>query len=216
MHWQHDARRHPGNLLTIFDNARATKDEQSRAIVIEVDEVAMEATLVGEYLRPHETLSDTQGNLQMLPGGHVFVGWGSEPYFSEFSRGGELLFDAGFPPEVESYRAFRSPWTGEPQTRPAVVAETGSGDEVRIFASWNGATEVATWRVLAGPAPDRLETVGSFPRAGFETVATLHAEGNYFAVRAEDGSGRELATSRAVKPQGQPSLRSNRERGQGS
>src|SRR5215216_2576816 len=90
------------------------------------------------------------------------------------------------PPEVESYRAFRFPWKGEPQTRPAVVAETGRGDEVRIYVSWNGATEVATWRVLAGPGPDKLELVGSFPRAGFETIATLRAEGSYFAVKAED------------------------------
>jgi hypothetical protein len=216
IYWQHDARRHPGNLLTIFDNARATRDKQSRAIMVAVDEDAMEATLVGEYVRPHETLSDTQGNLQILPDGHVFVGWGSEPYFSEFSRDGELLFDASFPAEVESYRAFRFPWTGEPQTRPALIAETGSGDEVRIFVSWNGATEVATWRVLAGPGPERLETVGSIPRTGFETAATLHAEGSYFAVKAEDESGRELATSMPVKPQHQATVRRDHEGGQGS
>ena len=165
--WQHDARRHPGNIVTIFDNARVTSDEQSRGIVVEVDEDAMKATLVGEYVRPEKTLSDTQGNVQVLPGGHVFIGWGSEPYFSEFSRDGELLFEASFPPEVESYRAFRFPWRGEPQTRPAVVAETGEGDEVEIYVSWNGATEVATWRVLAGPGPDELEPVALLPPRGF-------------------------------------------------
>jgi hypothetical protein len=216
IYWQHDARRHPDNLLTIFDNARVTRDERSRPIVIEIDEDAMEATLVGEYVRPGNTLSDTQGNLQVLPDGHVFVGWGSEPYLSEFSRDGELLFDASLPPDVESYRAFRFPWKGEPQTRPAVVAETGGGDEVRIYVSWNGATEVATWRVLAGPGPDRLESVGSFPRAGFETIATLHAEGSYFAVKAEDAAGQELATSRAIKPQGPTPVLSSLVRGQES
>jgi Arylsulfotransferase (ASST) len=213
---QHDARRHSGNILTIFDNARVTRDEQSRGIVIEVDEDDMTATLVGQYVRPEKTLADTQGNVQMLPGGHVFIGWGSEPCFSEFSHDGELLFDASFPPEVESYRAFRFPWKGEPQSRPAVVAETGEGDDVRIYVSWNGATEVATWRVLAGPGPDGLKTVASFPYAGFETIATLQAEGPYFAVKAEDATGQELATSRAVNPQGRDFVSPNHKRGQDS
>jgi hypothetical protein len=216
IHGQHDARSHPDNIITIFDNGRVTRDEQSRGIVVEVDEDAMRATLVGEYVRPERTLSDTQGNVQILPGGHVFVGWGSEPYFSEFSRDGELLFDASFPPEVESYRAFRFPWKGEPQTRPAVVVETGEGDEVHIFISWNGATEVATWQVLAGPGPDKLRSVGSFPRAGFETVATLRAEGPHFAVMAEDDAGQELATSRIVKPQDRAPVPPNQKRGQES
>ena len=52
--------------------------------------------------------------MQTLPDGNVFVGWGSAPYLSEFGRDGELLFDARFPPEVESYRAFRFPWSGQP------------------------------------------------------------------------------------------------------
>jgi hypothetical protein len=213
---QHDARRHPDNIVTIFDNGRVTSDEESRGIVVEVDEDDMRATLVGEYVRPEMTLSDTQGNVQILPGGHVFVGWGSEPYFSEFSRDGELLFDASFPPEVESYRAFRFPWKGAPQTRPAVVVETGEGDGVRIYVSWNGATEVATWRVLAGSGPDELEPVGTFPRAGFETIATLQAEGPYFAVRAEDDARQELATSLAVKPQDRASVPPNQKRGRKS
>jgi Arylsulfotransferase (ASST) len=213
---QHDVRRHPDNTITIFDNARVASGEQSRGIVVEIDEDAMKATLVGEYVRPERTLSDTQGNVQVLPGGHVFVGWGSEPYFSEFSHEGELLFDASFSPEVESYRAFRFSWKGEPQTRPAIVAESGEGDEVEIYVSWNGATEVAAWRVLAGPGPDELRPVRSFPRAGFETIATLRAEGPYFAVKAEDDAGQELATSRAVKQQDRATVTGDQKRGQES
>jgi hypothetical protein len=141
--------------------------------------------------------------VQVLPDGNLFVGWGSEPFFSEFSRDGELLFDAGFPPTVESYRAFRFPWKGEPQTRPAVVAESGDGDKVEVYVSWNGATEVATCQVLAGPGPDELGPVGSVPRNGFETAVTLQTDETYLAVKTGDGSGKELATSRAFKPQDQ-------------
>jgi hypothetical protein len=213
IYWQHDVRRHSDNIITIFDNARVTSGERSRGIVVEIDEDAMKATLVGEYVRPEKTLSDTQGNVQVLPGGHVFVGWGSEPYFSEFFCDGELLFDASFPPEMESYRAVPFPWRAEPQTRPAVVAETGEADEVEIYVSWNGATDVATWRVLAGLGPDELKPVRSSPRAGFETIATLQAEGPYFAVKGEDDSGHEIATSLAVKPQTRASVPPNRKRG---
>jgi hypothetical protein len=207
--FQHDARYHPENTITIFDNGRAN-DVQSRGIAVEVDEDAMRATLVGEFAHPDELLADTQGNVQVLPGGNVFIGWGSEPYFSEFSPDGELLFDAKFPPAIESYRAFRFPWKGEPQTWPAVVAE--SGDGVTVYVSWNGATEVATWQVLAGPAPDELKPVTSFPRKGFETVATVQTDEPYLAVRAEDGSGNELATSRAVKPRDRASAPTDRKR----
>jgi hypothetical protein len=208
-YWQHDARRHPDGRISIFDNA--TTGEPSRAIVVEVDEVAMKATLIAEYARPDRLLAETQGNVQVLPDGNVFVGWGSEPYFSEFSRDGRLLFDASFPPAVESYRAFRFPWKGEPRTRPAVFAESG-GDETTIYASWNGATEVATWQVLAGPKAGKLEPVASAPRKGFETAVTLQTDEPYLAVKAKDGSGNELATSRAVKPQDRASAPTGQKR----
>src|SRR5215210_6757316 len=164
--WQHDARRHPGGIITIFDNGGIEKDVQSRAAVVEIDEDDMSATLVGEYTHPNRIFAATQGNVQVLPHGNVFVGWGSEPFFSEFSRDGELLFDASFPSDVESYRAFRFSWKGQPQDSPAVFAEAGPEDRVTLYVSWNGATEVDTWQVLAGDGPDRLEPAGSAPRKG--------------------------------------------------
>jgi len=36
--------------------------------------------------------------------------------------------------------------------------------------SWNGATELGTWAVLAGKNPSALAAAGSQRRAGFETV----------------------------------------------
>jgi hypothetical protein len=76
------------------------KNEQSRGIVLKLDEDAMTATLLREYTHPDTMFSDTQGNVQVLPNGNVFVGWGSEPFFSEFGRDGKLLFDASFTPEL--------------------------------------------------------------------------------------------------------------------
>jgi hypothetical protein len=197
--YQHDARSHQGGIITIFDNGRVDAGEQSRGVVIDIDEDAMRATLVREYVHPGKVFSDTQGNVQVLPNGNVFVGWGSEPFFSEFSRDGRLLFDARFAPELESYRAFRFPWKGHPHEAPAVVAEPRKEDKVTLYASWNGATEVATWEVLAGAAPDDLKPVGSAPRKGFETAITLRTDEPYVAVRTTDGSDRVLGASEALK-----------------
>ena len=61
--------------------------------------------------------------MQVLPNGNVLVGWGSAPRFSEFDHHGKLLFDAAYPAESESYRAFRFPWSGQPTDDPAIVVE---------------------------------------------------------------------------------------------
>jgi Arylsulfotransferase (ASST) len=197
--FQHDARRQPDDTITIFDNGNVNSVEQSRGIAVEVDEDAMSVSLIREYTHPDNLLSDTQGSVQVLPNGNVLVGWGSAPVFSEFSHDGELLFNAAFPNESETYRAFRFPWSGQPTDYPAIVAELGAGDEVTIYASWNGATEVTTWRVLAGAGPDKLEPIGSAPRKGFETVITLRTNEPCVGLEAINGSGKVLGTTRAIK-----------------
>jgi hypothetical protein len=198
---QHDARRQEDGTITIFDNGAPPEvHDQSRGIVVELDEDAMKATLVREYTHPEKPLATSQGNMQVLPGGNVFIGWGTEPYNSEYSKDGKLLFDLQFSGETQSYRGFRQPWSGRPAEDPAVAAEKAKGDKVNIYASWNGATEATTWRVLAGPDPEELEPVGSVPWEGFETAMAIRTDEPYVAVRAEDDSGRVLGTSEAIKP----------------
>ncbi|MBA2619500.1 MAG: aryl-sulfate sulfotransferase, partial [Rubrobacter sp.] len=128
--YQHDARRQDDGTISVFDNRGLDMGEPSRGIVLELDEDAMTATLVREYTHPDSPFAPYQGNVQVLPNGNAFVGWGSAPYLSEYDRDGELLFDARFPDDGESYRAFRSPWQGFPKDRPAVAAEFGSEDRV--------------------------------------------------------------------------------------
>ena len=206
---QHDARRQEDGTITIFDN-REQEDGFSRGIVCQLDENEMRASLLREYTHPDRIFSSSQGNMQVLPNGNVFIGWGSEPVFSEFGKDGELLFDAALRveadpqltkrlPKPESYRAFRFEWSGKPDSTPDVAAERVSGKRMTVYASWNGATEVAAWQVLAGPGTSRLQPVGSAPREGFETAISVRAVGPYVAVKARDGSGRVLGTSAAVK-----------------
>ncbi len=197
--YQHDARRQDNGSITLFDNRGENMNEPSRGIELELDERAMEATLLREYIHPTEAFGIYQGNMQVLDDGNVFIGWGSAPYLSEFSREGRLLFAARFPAEVESYRAYRSPWTGRPDEKPAIAAEAGDGDEATVYASWNGATEVAEWQVLAGPNSDRLKSVGSVAREGFETAIVVNTTEPYVAVQGRDSSSEVLGVSETIR-----------------
>src|SRR5215213_3584097 len=207
--FQHDARRQSDGTITIFDNGTTVIHnslpkaiEESRAIVLELDEQKMKATLLREYTHPDKLYADATGNAQVLKNGDVFVGWGRALAISEFSHNGKLLFDARLQPGNRSYRAFRFPWNGHPTDQPTAVAERTSEEEVRVYASWNGATEVASWEVLVGPHPGKLKSLGSIPRDGFETAMVVRSTDPYVAARAKDRSGRVLGTSKAVEPGG--------------
>jgi arylsulfotransferase ASST len=211
--YQHDARRQPDGTITIFDNGTTIFEdgvpkavEESRGIELELDEEEMTASLVREYTHPDKQFAHAGGNMQVLPNGNVLIGWGRAPAFSEFGKDGRLLFSASFPsdfaPTDASYRAFRFPWSGRPDDDPAVAAEIGPDDEITLYASWNGATEVATWEVLAGPGPDRLEALASVPRKGFETAIKVKTAEPRVGVRAKDASGEILGASKAIKPRG--------------
>jgi len=204
--FQHDARRLPDGTITIFDNGTTVFEngipkavEESRAIVLDLDEEQMSASLVREYTHPDKQYADAAGNMQVLPNGNVFIGWGRALTVSEFSKDGKLLSDARLPPQNRSYRAFRFPWSAHPSDRPAAVAERTSENEVRVYASWNGATEVATWEVLAGPRPGQLESLGSVPREGFETDMLVQTAEPYVAAQAKHRSGRVLGTTELVE-----------------
>ena len=198
--FQHDARRQKDGTITIFDNGAHPKvHDQSRAIDIGLDEDAMKATLLREYASPDRILATSQGNAQFLPDGHVFVGWGSAPCVSEFSHDGKLLMNASFPPNCESYRAFRFPWNGHPTDAPAVAIEHRGEGKVEIYASWNGATEVVNWEIVSGPGLGLMTPLGSVPREGFETAMLAQTNAPYIAVRAKDRSGGILGTSAPVE-----------------
>jgi hypothetical protein len=156
-------------------------------------------TLLAQFEHPAPPLSvASQGNIQVLPNGNVFIGWGAAPYFSEFSPQGQLLFDAHTTP-YNSYRVFRLPWRGTPAHPPAVALAPGSSGSapMTVYASWNGDTRTASWRVFAGPTPQQLAPVASAPKEGFET-AIAAPPAAYVAVQALDPSGAVLATSPTI------------------
>ena len=192
--WQHDARRQPDGTLTLFDNQATPKvGPRSRALTLQLDERTMRATATKILEHPDGILSIAQGNSQLLPDGHTFVGFGSGRRVSEFDAEGRMLFDLRFPKDVDSYRGYRFPWQGEPSDPPRVTA-TRSGDAIHVAASWNGATAVTDWEVLAGPTPDALAPAGKAHRRGFETTIPITTDAAFVAVRALAGT-RELGRS---------------------
>jgi hypothetical protein len=198
--WQHDARRQPDGTIRLFDNAASEPGKgRSRVLVLRVDEGRRTAALVRSLVRSPPLLSTSQGNAQLLPDGHVFVGWGSKPYATEFDRAGAMVFDLRFGAgRVDSYRAFRFPWTGRPTTRPTVALRP-DGDRTIVYASGNGATEVAGWRILGGPDAEHLSPVATGARHGFETHATVSSAAAAFAVEALAADGSVLRRSPAVR-----------------
>jgi len=192
--FQHNARLHPGNLLTLFDNGGIPRVEPySRPLEIRLDLATRRATIVRTFLPPARIASPFEGNLQLLPDGGAFVGWGGVRIVSEFSPGGALRFQMKLP-YGDTYRAYRGIWKGRPSTPPRAAVEPGT-----VYASWNGETGIARWQALAGPDDSHLSVVGSAPWTDLETAIPADtSSARVVAVRALDTSGHVLGTSSVV------------------
>jgi phospholipase C len=196
--FQHDAKLLAGNRLSLFDDEAGPPIEarSSRGLILALDVRHRTATLVRQYHRPgRATLADSEGSLQTLRAGGTFVGWGATPFFSQFTRRGRLQFDAALPVDDGSYRVYRYPWTGTPAARPKIAVTRVSRGRVALYASWNGATSVARWQVMAGPSAASLTPVAAAAARGFETRLDVATRGDTFEAHALDSAGRVLATS---------------------
>jgi hypothetical protein len=213
--FQHDVRLRPNGEISMFDNdccgfipqpsgppktAPPIHGTQSRGMQIKVDEANKTVSMVTEN-KLYDLIAGTQGNRQVLANGNVMLGWGQQPFYSEFTKTGKLLLAVRFPDPDESYRVYRYGWKGRPTAKPAAAARP-AGKRTRLYASWNGATEVKAWRVWAGPTSRRLKVVAKkVTKAGFETAKTVSSGGPIVKVQALDGKGRVIGTSRAVRRQ---------------
>jgi hypothetical protein len=204
---QHDARRLPDGDVTLFDNGGRGNTEQgcprhqARVLRFRLDPAQQTAQLVqalpsgrvggaGEKLLPVGF-----GSARMQPNGNMFVSWGTSGLISEVTPAGDVLYAVNLP--NASYRAVRTPWVGAPRGRPALVVRRRRGG-IAAWASWNGATEIARWRLLAGPDRRRLRTAGRRIRfADLETRLRLARVPRFVAVQALDARGRELGRSAA-------------------
>jgi hypothetical protein len=191
--WQHDARRQPDGTISLFDNG----DTVSRAIVLDVDEQRRAVTLRRAYAHPRNLFASSQGNVQVLPNGNVLVGWGAQPYVSEFSAAGELLLDAELAKGYISYRAYRIPWSGIGEGVPTVVTERAGG-HIDAYVSWNGDTRVASWEVLGAKGRATPTPIGIVARTGFETGIRIQRAIDGLVIRGVDAGGATVGRSPLV------------------
>ncbi|HWJ49594.1 MAG TPA: MFS transporter [Solirubrobacteraceae bacterium] len=201
--WQHDARLTNGSTLTVFDDhccqltgggTSVAATGPSRGLVLKLDQSAHTATLAAQYAGDGKFKSEYMGDTQTLANGDVFVGWGSEPYFSEYSRSGKLLFEGELPGPDLTYRATIEQWVGEPLSPPA-GATRQTGGKTTVYASWNGATKVASWKILAGADASRMIAVASAAKSGFETAIPVPQSYGSYRLEALDAKGRTIGTS---------------------
>lgn len=200
--WQHDARLEPSGILSVFDDASdptSTVEPQSSGKTLRLNMSNMTASLVGRFRHRPPLRSEGEGSAQILPDHDLFIGWGQQPDFTEYAPNGREIFNGTFPLGITSYRAYRFPWHGQPPTRPSLAISAQPGGGVKVYVSWNGATEVAAWRVETGARPGAMHTATQSPRTGFETVLSVLHPGRYLAARALNAHGKVLATSATRK-----------------
>jgi EmrB/QacA subfamily drug resistance transporter len=211
--WQHDVAFGVGgnsdSTITMFDDhccqltgggTSVPATGPSRGLVLDVNQSTRTATLLAQFPGGDKFETEYMGDTQPLAGGDTFVGWGSEPYFSEYGPSGQLLLEANFPGPDLSYRETLEPWVGLPLTAPAGAARQAGG-RTTVYASWNGATEVASWRVLGAGAGGKLTPLASAASSGFETAVPVAAIYTSFEIEALDAKGRVIGASRPFAPQ---------------
>ena len=203
--WQHDVRLLPNGDVTLFDDSCclieasgkfAKPNGFARGLVLKLNQAAHTASLAASYSHSPKLVVSFLGSTHLLPNSGALVGWGNQPYFSEYSKTGRQLLDAQLPGKDLTYRAlFTSNWTAVPFYPPSGAVRT-SGGATTVYASWNGATGVARWQVLGGSNASHLARIASSPRTGFETGISLGRRSfNVVAIRAIDGRGRTIGSN---------------------
>jgi len=207
--FQHDVRQLPNGDITVFDNQGTTQNPAaSVAIEYKIDETNKTATQVWSFAHAPAVFATYMGDAQRLPDGNTFLDWGA-PFtgtryaydtMTEVAPDGQILFDLSFDSPYVSYRAFRFPWQGFPDTQPALASKV-DGNAVTLGYSWNGATEVAAYRLFAGNSAQSLGLIEQKTKTDFETqsqFANLPQGECYFQVAALDQNGQELARSKVI------------------
>ena len=82
-------------------------------------------------------------------------------------------------------------------TEPPAAAMKTADEETHVYVSWNGATEVAQWRVLAATDAGARHEVTTVERDGFETAIPVEDDLDNVVVQALDEDGEVLGSTTA-------------------
>ena len=205
--FQHDVRQVGADLLTVFDNGGkgpGCPRHKARMEEFAYDPSTGVVNRTSKY-SSYAASSHRQGyyawavgSARFLQNGDLMVSWGTTGRITEFTSTHRVDFDLTL--AQKTYRGVRWRWFGNPTGRPAVAASRVR-THANVYASWNGSTRVAWWRVLAGNDRRHLHPVGSRVRhTGFETRIPVATRARYLAVRAISAHRRVLAVSATIAP----------------
>jgi hypothetical protein len=168
----------------------------------------MTAELLAHYDHPRGGISNSRGSMQFLPNGNVLMAWTYQSRQSEHAEDGRLLMEASFRDDAaHSYRNFKFPWVGRPATPPDVygaamdINDTGHVTTT-AHVSWNGATEVKSWRLYKSTADGTVRSfLASAQRQGFETALSVPGYAAFIVIEARDKHDKplEFGISEVVK-----------------
>ena len=150
--FQHHARLHPGNILTLFDNGAIPKVEPfSRPLELHLDLARRRRRSSRRSCTRRSSPRRSRETCELLPDGGALVGWGGVRRVTEFAPDGTVRFELKLP-YGDTYRAFRLPWHGRPgraarRGRRRRHASTRAGTARRT--SRNGRCSPATTRITS-------------------------------------------------------------------
>ena len=207
--YQHDVRQLPNGDITVFDNHGTQQNPApSNTLEYQIDEAKKTVTQVWSFTHIPPIFAQFMGDMQRLPDGNTFIDWGAPSQakgyayvsMTEVAPDGSVLFDFTFDQPYASYRAYRFPWQGFPDDRPVLAFKFNEGG-ITLGYSWNGATEVAAYRIYGGNSPQSLALIEEQAKTDFETQSYLSnppKDECYFQVAAVDKNGDEMARSKII------------------
>lgn len=206
-------------VLTYVRRWIKAKDPISRGLVLTLDTEAMTVKIEKEFKAPSEIKAFRKGGMHYLPNRNALLGYGNEPALTEFAPNGTILWDVRFGPlggdrgTADNYRSMKVNWTGHPTWNPSIAAgssiqapsqllnntlpQTAPNDTA--YFSWNGATEMERWLVLASKESLDLTSIENLwtelPKLGFETSVQIGNAARYVRVVALGANDTILAAS---------------------
>ena len=196
----HDIRRLDNGNITVFDNGNLHTPAASRQVEYEIDEVSKVLTNTWQFPAGNERFTPIMGNAQRLSNGNTIGSWAVRRQVTEVRPDGTIALELAL--DEWTYRAFRDTWEATPRESPRLVALRGSDPTTAtLHFAWNGATDIQSYEIYAGPTLTGTMLVTTTSRTGFETslaLSGLPADTCVYQVRPMRTTGPSLPLSNAV------------------
>ncbi|KAF7321201.1 hypothetical protein HMN09_00208700 [Mycena chlorophos] len=217
--WQHDARWHGADTISVFDDGAAAFGDAVEIVeepfgsgkILRLNEEEKTYELVQRFEPfPNASPSFAEGSTELYDS-QVVVGYGTNPWITVHDLDTQkVLFSAVIGPNnaslwaegaITNYRAYRttkSVWVGQPGTAPSIAVDSENGTGT-VYVSWNGATQVDRYVLYTGTTAETVDTaLRTVKRTGFETALSAEGSLGYVRVEALAVDGRVLGSTEVV------------------